>query len=601
MSGRLWTAAALCVGLTSGCGRFQPFHQPLATKPDFNQELIPGLADRESTPGSLQAAPTSAVSQASLLTEARNASSPETLSSIAAELNQGHAEARQNNLEAAKAHYRRVLELQPDHSEAHHRLAIIADKQQDFGAAEHHYLSALRSNSGNADLLSDLGYSYFLQRRHRESQSALEQALRINPSHSRALNNLGLLYGTNGNYDGALAVFRRVGSEADAQNKIAKLFPQGPPKHAPQQLDPDHLGNQMLAEAVPMPATGAPAGDSALQAANAAPVQANVPTDLTLQIKEEMERARLNGISERRQERLAEQGLAPAAAAAPRGYGAVPTPVSPAAGQAPRVDSRMMRTRIPDGQINHALARIDSANGPRVSAPPQMAAAQMGAAPPAVLPTPSQPYATGMHFAGTPAPRAVSPWNQAAGGQVYNPAAAQTALYQQPAISGVAPATAIEPSGYQIPVDSGAIPFRQPGNPGAPGMMPYGASRDVLPGAQQPLSNLVPAASPSPQFSDASRRAAAMAMDPGMFPMLQNQQQPAIMTPATPLVPPSPVTQTTWSGAQQVRYPVQQAAYVSEAQQPIDSSQPPLWGPPGLPQPVVPAAPQGQNPQYRSW
>lgn len=130
-------------------------------------------------------------------------------------------------LEEAKSAYRRALQQQPTHLVANHRLGVIADQQQDFGNAEKHYLTALKVDSSDPNLLSDLGYSYLLQQRFREAEEYFQRALKVQPTHSKALNNLGLLYSKQNEYDKALAVFRRAGSEAEAQRKLATLFPSG--------------------------------------------------------------------------------------------------------------------------------------------------------------------------------------------------------------------------------------------------------------------------------------------------------------------------------------------------------------------------------------
>jgi hypothetical protein len=110
---------------------------------------------------------------------------------------------------------------------AHHLLAIIADQQLDYRAAEQHYLSALQSDAHNPDLLSNMGYSYLLQKRYREGERMLSRSLQVRPNHEKTLNNLGLLYSREGDYQRALATFRRSDSEAEAQWKMAALFPQG--------------------------------------------------------------------------------------------------------------------------------------------------------------------------------------------------------------------------------------------------------------------------------------------------------------------------------------------------------------------------------------
>jgi len=138
----------------------------------------------------------SSVQQASFESEsgAADVGAPVAPTSLADDINRGHDEVNRQNWQAAKASYWQALQKQPDHPAAHHQLAIIADKQDDFRAAEFHYQSALRTSSSDPNLLSDLGYSYFLQQRHSESEDYLRQALTLDPTHAHALNNLSQLY-----------------------------------------------------------------------------------------------------------------------------------------------------------------------------------------------------------------------------------------------------------------------------------------------------------------------------------------------------------------------------------------------------------------------
>ncbi|MAG93060.1 MAG: hypothetical protein CMJ48_04855, partial [Planctomycetaceae bacterium] len=159
------------------------------------------------------------------------------------DLNAGHAAeqaaltARQSGstadwrqlLTEAQRNYSRVLEAPSNvyQGTAHHRLGVIADQQEDFASAEQHYVAALRLKPGDADLLSDLGYSYLSQGELTQSESYLRQALSVSPSHRQALLNLGLLRGRSGDRAGALAIFRQAGTEAEAQSMLNQLFPQG--------------------------------------------------------------------------------------------------------------------------------------------------------------------------------------------------------------------------------------------------------------------------------------------------------------------------------------------------------------------------------------
>jgi Flp pilus assembly protein TadD len=151
---------------------------------------------------------------------------------IAAELEQGYRAERAGKPAEARLAYERVLKAAPDHARAHHRLAIIADNARQFSEAEQHYLAVLRREPQNSDVLSDLGYSYQLQKRDDDSERVLREALTYNPKHRKALYNLGVLQANRGQYNEALASFQAVGTEAEARKALEKYFPDGPPATA---------------------------------------------------------------------------------------------------------------------------------------------------------------------------------------------------------------------------------------------------------------------------------------------------------------------------------------------------------------------------------
>jgi len=138
------------------------------------------------------------------------------------------AEAR-GEFDDARAAYLEVISNEPNHVEAHHRLGVIADMNGDAQTADEHYAKAYATNPKDADLLSDMGYSYFLRGRFDAAERKLKEALEQHPYHRAAQNNLALVYGKQGNYDGALAMFRQTGTESDAQKNILALFPKGRP------------------------------------------------------------------------------------------------------------------------------------------------------------------------------------------------------------------------------------------------------------------------------------------------------------------------------------------------------------------------------------
>ncbi|MAT15357.1 MAG: hypothetical protein CMJ46_08820 [Planctomyces sp.] len=140
-------------------------------------------------------------------------------------LRDGQKHEEQGEFALARDVYKRVLVTQPVNSRAHHRLAVLADLDENFSEAEQHYRQAMQNNPLDPELLSDLGYSYLLQNRYADSESYLQQAVQMQPSHTRAVNNLGLLYARQGRREEALAQFRKTGTEAEAQRKLASIVP----------------------------------------------------------------------------------------------------------------------------------------------------------------------------------------------------------------------------------------------------------------------------------------------------------------------------------------------------------------------------------------
>lgn len=143
---------------------------------------------------------------------------------VARLLDEAHAAAGRGDAERAAGLYRRVLLQDDRHPEARHRLAILADQRGDFRDAEEHYLIAMVGKPRDPDLLSDVGYSYMLQRRPAECERYLKQALEIAPEHVRAANNLGMLYAAMGDGERAFEMFRRGASDSEARSRVAEAM-----------------------------------------------------------------------------------------------------------------------------------------------------------------------------------------------------------------------------------------------------------------------------------------------------------------------------------------------------------------------------------------
>lgn len=180
---------------------------------------------------------------------------PDSPAEVAELLNQGHSAFQQGNLPEAQSKYSAVVQRQPNHPVANHRLGVIADRQQDYMTAQRYYFAALNASPNDPNLLNDIGYSFLLQTRYPEAENYLQGALQKNPKQSNAINNLGLLYAKQGQPDRALAMFRMTNSEAEAQAELTRLIPSGPNAAPPAET---MMANQGWPPQNPMTMNGAP-------------------------------------------------------------------------------------------------------------------------------------------------------------------------------------------------------------------------------------------------------------------------------------------------------------------------------------------------------
>jgi len=75
-------------------------------------------------------------------------------------------------------------------------------------------------------LMNDLGFAYLEDGNLERAEEEFRAALAINPNDRRSINNLGLCVGMDGRYEEAYTLFRRVGSDAEAQANIGYILAQ---------------------------------------------------------------------------------------------------------------------------------------------------------------------------------------------------------------------------------------------------------------------------------------------------------------------------------------------------------------------------------------
>jgi tetratricopeptide (TPR) repeat protein len=122
----------------------------------------------------------------------------------------------QGQLRDATDRYKQLGKKNPNNATIPHRLGIIESKAGNHDVANQHFQRSLELDPHNTEVLTDWGYSLFLQGKLSEAESALRMALKESPGDKRATNNLALALGHAGQTEESLALFRQVSGEAAA-------------------------------------------------------------------------------------------------------------------------------------------------------------------------------------------------------------------------------------------------------------------------------------------------------------------------------------------------------------------------------------------------
>ncbi|WP_169307033.1 tetratricopeptide repeat protein [Ferrimonas sediminicola] len=99
-------------------------------------------------------------------------------------------------------------------------LGILKDLGGNYPEAREYYRLVLDRAPDAANVLTNIGYSYYLDGNLRQAEINLRQAVQKQPDFKRAWNNLGLVYARMKHYKRALVALKRVMPEADALNDL---------------------------------------------------------------------------------------------------------------------------------------------------------------------------------------------------------------------------------------------------------------------------------------------------------------------------------------------------------------------------------------------
>jgi Flp pilus assembly protein TadD len=133
---------------------------------------------------------------------------------------------RRGETEQAKRGYGELMKLSPQDARVPHRLGVLAIQEANFAEAEQLLTTSRSLAPPTLELLSDMGYCYYLQNRLPEAENVLSEALKQDPNYAPAINNLALVKGREGRFQESLELFKRTNSEAEAYADLAYVYAQ---------------------------------------------------------------------------------------------------------------------------------------------------------------------------------------------------------------------------------------------------------------------------------------------------------------------------------------------------------------------------------------
>jgi Flp pilus assembly protein TadD len=103
-------------------------------------------------------------------------------------------------------------------------LGIVADRRHDHKEAIHLYEVALQKKSNDPSILNNLGMSYYLDTQYEQAVRTFQQAIQVGGSNDKISNNLGLALTKLGHYDLAYDAYTRGMDSAKAYNNLGVAF-----------------------------------------------------------------------------------------------------------------------------------------------------------------------------------------------------------------------------------------------------------------------------------------------------------------------------------------------------------------------------------------
>jgi tetratricopeptide (TPR) repeat protein len=120
--------------------------------------------------------------------------------------------------------YELSLEKHPNQPVVHKKIAGCLCQQRKYEQAIAQYQKGLVLAPRDADLLNDLGYTYYEKGEYETAEKYLRQALAAKSDYQRAYGNLGLALGRQQKWKDSLDAFKKAGPPATAQAHLASMY-----------------------------------------------------------------------------------------------------------------------------------------------------------------------------------------------------------------------------------------------------------------------------------------------------------------------------------------------------------------------------------------
>ncbi len=116
----------------------------------------------------------------------------------------------ENNLEEAKKLYEKIIEIDPNHENAHNNLGIIFSLSGNLEKAKSCYEKTLAINPKNFNAYNNVGNIYKELGDFENAINKYEKAIELNPNHLNTYNNLGLIFYDLGEYLKSIYYFKEA-------------------------------------------------------------------------------------------------------------------------------------------------------------------------------------------------------------------------------------------------------------------------------------------------------------------------------------------------------------------------------------------------------